>query len=250
MEDLDARDRRALEGLVRDLRERHGEALLAVALTGEAAGPAYRPRRSPLEVAVVLREVTPEALRRTRDRVGAWRRRRIPPPLLLDPLYLASAGDVFPLELLELRENHLLLEGEEDPFAELRFDAGHLRLEVEEQLRGKLLHLWEAYLGAGRSRRRLRQVLTQTPPAFELALRGLLRVADAEGAPPPADPEARLSAVEARFDLSLPVFHRLERARHSGERLPRGELESLFERYLAEVRAIVRAADGLARSGG
>lgn len=250
MEGLDARDRRALEGLVRDLRERHGDALLAVALTGDAAGPAYRPRRSSLEVVVVLREVTPEALRRTRDRIGAWRRRRIPPPLLLDPLYLASAGDVFPLELLELRENHVLLAGEHDPFAELHFDAGHLRLEVEEQLRGKLLHLWEAYLGAGRSRRALRRVLTETPPAFELALRGLLCVADEGGAPRPADPEARLAAVETRFALSLPVFRRLERARRSGERLPRGELEPLFERYLGEVRELVRASDGLARSGG
>lgn len=234
---------------MRDLRERHGDALLAVALTGEAAGPAYRPRRSSLDVAVLLREVSPEALRRTRDRIGAWRRRRIPPPLLLDPLYLASARDVFPLELLELRESHVLLAGDRDPFAELEIDLGHLRLEVEEQLRGKLLHLWEAYLSAGRSRRALRRVLTETPPAFELALRGLLRVAEPEAAPP-AGPEGRLEAVEARLGLSLPVFRRLERARHAGERLPRGELERLFEGYLHEVRALVRASDGLARAGG
>ena len=42
---LDPKDERALNGLVADLRGMHGDALLCVALTGEAAGSGYVPRR-------------------------------------------------------------------------------------------------------------------------------------------------------------------------------------------------------------
>lgn len=247
---LDARDRRALERLVADLRALHGEALQAVALTGEAASAAYRPRRSPLTVAVLLAEVTPEALRRTRDRVRAWRRRRIATPLLLDPVYVRSSLDVFPLEFLALAEEHALLWGESDPFDELEIDLAHLRLEVEEQLRGKLLHLWEGYLESAGSQRALRRLLTDTPPAFETILRGLLRLErdrDPRGAAAlrPRTPTDLLAAVERVLGLELPTFRRLARARQERRGLPAGELEPLFEAYLAEVRRLVRATDAL-----
>ena len=142
---LDSVDRASLDAFAADLREIHGSALRAVLLTGEAASAGYRPRRSPLSTLVVLDEVTPAALRRTRPRLRRWSRRRIPTPLFMDPTYIASALDVFPLEFLELGDHHELLLGESDPLADLEIDRVHLRLEVEEQMRGKMLHLWEAY---------------------------------------------------------------------------------------------------------
>ncbi len=244
---LDSKDARALKGLVADLREMHGDALLCVALTGEAAGPGYVPRRSPLNVVVVLEEVTPDALRRTRGRISAWRRRRIPTPLLMDPRYIESALDVFPLEFLEIADRHRVLEGRSDVFAGLEVDLPHLRLEVEEQIRGKLLHLWEAYLEAAGSKRALRQLLLETPPGFEVILRGMLRLGQGaqEAGDRSADPEALLRAVEQRFGLELPAFRRLEAARRGRAKLPAGDLDGVFDAYLGEVRRLVRVADDL-----
>ena len=117
-----------------------------------------------------------EALRRTRGRVSAWRRRRIPTPVLMDPRYVESSLDVFPLEFLEIGDRHRVLHGRADLFANLGVDLSHLRLEVEEQIRGKLLHLWKAYLEAAGSKRALHQLLLETPPGFEVILRGMLRL--------------------------------------------------------------------------
>jgi len=77
MAELDLKDRTALDRFVEDLRGLHGDALIAALLTGEAASAGYRPKKSPLATVVVLREVTPDALRRTRGRISRWRRRRI-----------------------------------------------------------------------------------------------------------------------------------------------------------------------------
>jgi hypothetical protein len=254
MPDLHAKDRAALDRLVADLRDLHGPALLAVALTGEAASAGYIPRKSPLSVVVVLDEVTPEALRRTRGRIPAWRRRRIPAPLLMDPAYVESSLDVFPLEFLEIGDHHVLLHGERNPFADLAIDLSHLRLEVEEQMRGKMLHLWAAYLETGRTgrKRRLKQLLLETPPGFEMILRGLLRLRQGDCGPGkpeqsrPDGPEELLAAVEQQLGVELPVFRRLEAVRHRrAQALSRGELEGVFEGYLAEVRQLVRLTDAL-----
>jgi hypothetical protein len=252
--DLHPKDERALTKAVEDLRQMHGDALLAVVLYGEASGPGYRPRKSPLALVVLLEQVSPEALRATRTRVGAWRRRRIPTPMLMDPLYIESSLDVFPLEFLEIGDQHRVLHGQSDPFADLAIDVAHLRLEVEEQIRGKMLHLWEAYLEAGRSKRTLKRLLTETPPGFEVILRGMLKLRE-EALPPdagagpagarPDHPEALLASVEEEFGIELPTLRRLEAVRQDRDRLQRGELEDVFEAYLTEVRRLGRIVDGL-----
>jgi hypothetical protein len=248
--ELDRKDRAALERFVEELHGLHGEALLAVVLTGEAAGPGYRPGRSALTTIAVLQDVTPEALRRTRERVAGWRRRRIPTPLLMDPLYIQSSLDVFPLEFLEIEARHEMLFGDRDPFAGLSLDFSNLRLEVEEQVRGKMLHLWEAYLETGASKRSLRRLLLETSPGFETILRGMLLLKGAGQEDDPEHPEAEtpaafLGRIEEGFGVELPVFRRLEAARRGEAELDRRELEETFEAYLNEVRQLVRLADSL-----
>jgi len=239
---LDPRDRDRVEDARRELCDLYGAALHAVALTGEAAGAGYRPGRSPLELAVLLEEVTPAALRALQPRLRAWRRRRVAPPLLLDPRWLAESRDAFPLELLELSEHHVLVHGDVDPFARLEVRADRLRVEVERELRGKLFHLWEAYLEHGGSARRLRELLLETPPAFEWILRGALRAEEglAHPAPRRERPDELLAEVERRTGLSLPTFRLLQRTRRDEEHLPSDGLDALFEAYLGEVRGLVQ----------
>lgn len=240
---LDARDTRSLETLVEDLRGMHGEALRAVLLAGEAAGPEYRPRVTPLSVVVVLAELGAESLRRMRPRVAAWRRLRIPAPVLLDAATIDRSLDVFPLELLELRDRHLILYGRAEAIAEIEVALPYLRLELEEQLRGKLLHLMSAYLEAGPSPRALRRLLLDSWPGFGVLLRGLLRLRAGERAPRPADPEELIGALESRLGVALPSLRRLARVRRGREKLPRAELEPLFDGYLADVRRLGQLVD-------
>ena len=241
IEKLHQKDRRNLERTLAELRNIHGQALVSVVLYGEAASSGYRPKGSPLTLAVVLEELTPAILHLMQPRIGAWRRRRIPTPLVMDRLYIESSLDVFPLEFLDITDEHLLLHGN-NPFYELQFDKKHLRLEVEQQMRGKMLHLWENYLEAGRSKRTLRALLLATPPGFEVILRGMLFLTDQRR---PDGPTAILAATESTFGLELPTFIRLEEVRRGKAKLARGSLEDTFETYLEEVRSLVRVADGL-----
>jgi hypothetical protein len=240
---LDSRDARSLELLVEELRRLHGEALRAVLLAGEAAGPEYRPRETPLSVVVVLAELDAEALRRMRPRLAAWRRLRIPAPVLMEARSIDRSFDVFPLELLELRDRHRILYGRAEALEAVAIPLPYLRLELEEQLRGKLMHLMSAYLETGSSPRRLRRLLLDSLPGFAILLRGLLRLRGGQDAARPADPEELIGAVERTLGVALPSLRRVERARRQGESLPRAELEPLFEGYLGEVRQLAEMVD-------
>ncbi len=241
MSDLHAKDRNRLDKTLAELVELYGEHLRAVALCGEAVTPAYRPKRTRLKLVVVLDQVSPELLRRMRPRIRAWARRHIDTPLVMDPLYIESSLDVFPLEFLEIGDEHRLIHGETDPFAEQPIDREHLRIETEEQARGKMLHLWEAYLECGGRRSTMRRLLAQTPAGFLPAVRAMLYLADR---PRPDSPAELLAEAERAFDCRLPTMSRLLDA--GAKRPAASDLEPLFESYLAEVRALVRIADGLA----
>ncbi|HWP65329.1 MAG TPA: hypothetical protein VNO26_05395 [Candidatus Limnocylindria bacterium] len=233
---LDQRDAAALDTLVADCRRLFGERLLALALYGEAATAAYRPLVSPLETVLVLDRIGIADLRALRARVKAWQRLRLDVPLVLDREHLAGARDVFPLEMLELHERHRLLHGADDPFAALGPpSASQLRLELEEQLRGKLLHLRASYLAlAGRDG--LPELLRAVGTTLDVVLRGLLALA---GRPRPDGAADVLRALGELDGVPLAALTRLDRWTSGEQRLTAGELDELFAAVHDELAALV-----------
>jgi len=236
------RDRRLIDKAVRQLRNSCADRLLTVALCGEAAGCAYRPGKSRLEFTAVVDRVDAAVLKSiAASGMGRWNR-RIPAPLVLDEAYVSSALDVFPLEFLDLHDRHEILFGSAAPLSQLHFEREHLRLQIEQQLRGKLLHLWESYLGAATSRVKLRRLLLDTPAAFDTIGRGVLHICNVER---PADPIALLASLERTLDLKLPTLLHLQRVRAGRDRLDRARLQTVFDSYLTEVRLLVKGVDAL-----
>ena len=239
MTDLSRRDSAKVEEVLAALRRACGDRLLAVALSGEAATAGYRPGKSRLSFAVVVDTVDAAILDAIRPIVGRWWHRNVATPLLLDPLYLETSRDVFPLEFLDLLDRHRLLVGRIDPFADARIERVHLRIELEEQLRGKMLHLWEAYLET-RGVRRLRSVMLDTLPYFHILLRGALFLIDEDR---PTVPRDLICAVEEAYRIDLPTFGVLEATRVGASLVTRSTVASVFMRYLDEVRTLVRVVN-------
>lgn len=243
---FDARDRSALERFTTELEEIYGGLLQAVAVTGEAASACYRAGRTPLQTVVIVSDLNPAVLRAARPSLRAWSRKRIPTPLFFDPGYLEGALDAFPLEFREIADFYVLLFGNEDYFQSIRIDQGQLRLQVEEQLRGKLIHLWEHYLVSGGKRRSLERLLLETLPGFEVPMRGMLRLRDPDATDAVHDRPvgvALIQAVAEELALALPTMTRLESIRLSGGRVTDEDLDLVFEDYLEELRQIIRKID-------
>lgn len=237
--ELAAGDREKVDDAVRRIVDACGNRLLGVALYGEAASGDYQPGRSPLSLVLLVREVSAETLRLLRPVAARLRRRRVPTPLVVDNDYLERARDVFPLELLELRNRHAPLSGDVSALARIEIDSVNLRREIEAELRGKLLHLWEDYLTA-RTPRRLRANVLESVPYFLHIMRGMLEL---KGAHRARDSVEVVAVVEKEYAVHLPMLARLERLYREGGRPERSETEAVFAQCLAEARMLAEISD-------
>ena len=239
---LHSRDAAALDTLSADCRRLFGARLDALALYGEAATEAYRPLVSPLDTVVVLDRVETADLRALSPHMKGWHRARLGTPLVIDPVYLATSRDTFPLELLELQDRHHLLYGAHDPFAALPPPSlAHLRLEVEEQLKGKLLHLRTSYLALAGARRGLDELLRAARSTLDVLLRGMLALAER---PRPAAAADVLRAVADVHGVTLGGLVRLDRWAAGGERLGRDDLEAVFTAVHDDLALLASRIDG------
>jgi len=200
--------------------------------------------RGRLATVVFVRDVAAKTLQRLAPVVRRWARSGVATPLVLDAEYLATSCDVFPLEILELVECHELVRGDRDPLAGLSLDDGHLRLEVEQQLKGKLLHLRQAYLECAGDRRAVRTLLVDSSPGFGMILRGLLKIADR---PRGASSVELAAEVERLVGAGLATFRQVLQARRGEGALDSSASESTFASYLAELTALARYADRITR---
>ncbi|HYC54942.1 MAG TPA: hypothetical protein VEL28_08380 [Candidatus Binatia bacterium] len=213
--------------------------LRAVILYGDATSSA----NAPITTALLLDEVSMPTVRKVREIAEKWRRSMVA-PLLLDDEYLCTSCDVFPLELLALRDNHEVIWGEAEPVRTLVLHREHLRLEVEEQLKGKILHLRQAYIEARGSGRVLRDLLLQSSVGFEIVMRGLLYL---DGREHPQDPAEVVRQVQLAADMALPAFECIQDARLHGTTIRPADAEALFERYHDELVALARATNRVTR---
>ena len=221
-----------------------GADLLRAVLLHDAVDGGSVAGKATFATVVIVQEVSPQLLRQVAELARRWRRSGIATPLVLDDEDLARSCDVFPLEILALMDCHVLLWGARDPLGGLRLDHEQLRLEVEQQLKGKVLHLRQAYLECTGDKRAVRTLLLDSSAGFEAILRGLLMLAGRERS---ADPEDLTREVERVLGVKLATFRTIQAARQGRGSVAPGESEARFARYLEELTGLSRIADRITR---
>jgi hypothetical protein len=104
-------------------------------------------------------------------------KRGLAAPLVMTPEYIAAVCDVFPLELLEIRELHETVLGE-DPFASLRFERRDVRLQCERELRSELIQLRHGLVAVAGKHKELTPLCRNAAERTARVLRGVLLLAD------------------------------------------------------------------------
>ena len=89
---------------------------------------------------VVTHPLDRMGLQKLSKAVVPWVKQGNPPPLFLTREHLSDFVSVFPLEIHDIQSNHQVLFGS-DPVSRLRISKNHLRMELNHEFQGKLLHL-------------------------------------------------------------------------------------------------------------
>lgn len=166
----------AIAELVKGLDGAVGAALRSVVLYGPAARGEVANGATELHILVVLADLKLETLEKAGPPLARWVKRGLPMPRLFSPATLREAADVFPIELGDIAERHLLVHGEEPLPSMPDLDREHLRLQCERELREKMMRLEEAYALSRVRGDELKRLVVSSFPAFAMVFRGCLRL--------------------------------------------------------------------------
>jgi hypothetical protein len=229
------------EKFAAELERVYGGDLVSAVLYGSAARGHFHEGVSDLNVLVLLRDTSAAALRRGSALAREWAAGGNPPPMVLGAEEWRRSADVFPIELADIRDAHHVLRGA-DPFDGVTIDPGDLRLQCENELKGKYIQLRQAYLVSSGTPEELGALVKRSLSTFLVLFRTVLRLAGEEGV---HDPEQVVRKTAARVGFDAAPMLRILAARRSGEELKPGADSPEVVGYLDGVGRVVDFVDRL-----
>ena len=135
---------RLLEEFTDRAKAIYREGLASIALYGSAASGEFSTGHSNINLAVVLNDTSLSNLSKIAPILNKNKFR------LLNVLFftedcIKSSADVFPVEFLDIKENHNILCGK-DIVADLPIDIKNLRFQCEQELKSKIINIKKIYL--------------------------------------------------------------------------------------------------------
>jgi len=224
---------------VTDWQTAFGREVESIILYGSAARGEYVAGKSDINFLVTL---TPAGMAKLRQAVAIterWRSRGVAVPRVLTRDYIQASLDSFPIEFLDMKLHHRVLFGA-DPLADLRISPPNLRLQLEREFKGNLLHLREGLLGTGHDRDGLRNLLLRTIRVFAALFEAFLFFKNE------TIPDTHKAIFQKVADLTVldsgfiaPLF----RLQEKNENLYREELWKLMEDYINQIEKLTNYID-------
>lgn len=222
-----------------DYHKIYGEDLLSICLYGSGARGDYIPKRSDLNFLICLTEKGIKGLDRAFKVVAKWHKRRVATPLFMTQEYIATSRDTFPLEFLNIKEDCRVVWGK-NPLARTTIRKKQLRLQLEREVKGKLLQLREAYLASKGWKSNLVTVASQSLTAFFSIFEGILYL---RGKKITLQRGGLIKAIATETGLTATPFMQLLELKEGKARLRRKKLKDVMERYIEEVRRLALWVD-------
>jgi hypothetical protein len=134
------------------IQELFGESGKALTVFGAVLIDGFNVDRDTVRSVLVVERIELPHLRRLADRGAKLGKTGVAAPLIMTPDHISTSLDTFPLELMEIQQQHATLFGQ-DYFSELSFETAHVRLQCERELKRILIGMRQGLLAsAGRER--------------------------------------------------------------------------------------------------
>ena len=228
-----------IKEFVKRVCEAAGSNIVSIILYGSAASGDFHPEYSNLNLFCVIRDSSFPAMQAVAPVAKWWDREKQPPPLWMTREELERSADVFTIELLDMRQHRRVLFGE-DVLESLQIPTGVHRIQVEYELREKLILLRQQMLLAAENNSRLWDLLLRSVPSFATLFRHAL-IALGKHAPPGRREAVQALSQQVGFDSSAinQVLDVREHKAHSKGM----DVRNLFARYVAAIEKVTAAVD-------
>lgn len=226
---------------VNRLKQAGGANLECVALVGSAANGEFHADYSDINILCVVDDVSAPVLEKLAPVINAWTKKKYPAPLIFSHTELKQSTDVFAIEMLDIQQRHRVLYGE-DIFTGMNIPMDRHRVQLEHELRTKLLTLRQSYVQAVGDDKRIRRLMLDSVSTFSTLFRHTLIAMGEQPAPHRAENIKRL-AEKIKFNPG--VFLKLLQVRERKANESEIPAASAFAQYLDGINTVIQAVDAL-----
>jgi len=217
------------------------EDILSVFIYGSASGENFIPKVSDINSAIVLRTAGLELLEKILKITMTIHNKRIIAPLVLTKQHISSSLDVFPIEFLEMKDNYVVLFGE-DPLESIVVETHHARLFCEQQLKGKLIRIRQGYLESRDKKSVIEILLKDSLNTLIPVFRTILRLKSIK---PPVDKGEVLNVMGKTFDVKTDAMALIWKDKKNDETISGRDVKDVFGRYIQELEDLASKVDQL-----
>jgi len=229
---------RKINDFIQKLKDIYQDNLISVILYGSAVSGEFIAKHSNLNMLIVLENTDPYILKKANKLIKKF---SLFQPLFLSLKYIENSTDVFPIEFLDIKENYYLLYGK-DIIRDITIDLKNLRFQCEQELKAKLLNLYQLYLKLYKNKTALKDVLLRSFISVLHIARNILRL---KGKIPVYKKEMILDELSKEFPVELSVWQRILNIRNKKEKIKRKEIEPLFVSFIHEIEKLADIVDRL-----
>ena len=227
--------------LVERLKLAVGANLESFVLFGSAVSEEFHPDFSDINTLCIVRELSAATLDTVAPVFSWWSRKKYPVPLLFSRTELEDSADVFAIELFDICQRHRIVYGE-NIFKTMQVPMGKHRVQLEHDLRAKLLTIRQLYIEAGGDDTRVRKLMLDSVPNFGTLFRHAMIVL---GMQPGIHRADAIRALADRLKFDPGVFLQLFDVRARKAKESEMNARSGFAKYLEGIDKVIQAVDAL-----
>lgn len=223
-----------LDDLVTQLRSAYGAHLTAVVLYGSAAAGEHIPKQSDYNILLLLDRIDWSDVAAASSVARAWRDAGNPPPMKMTVEEWRRSGDVFPMEYADILERHRVLHGNL-PIDGIVVKREDLRLQLEQQVMGKLLQLRQGALLAGTDGKRQIELISASLSTMMVLFRAVARL---HGEKPAMDNVALSERIASLTGIDATPFVRAVRHVRGEAKLAGSETSDVLASYISGIERL------------
>jgi hypothetical protein len=228
-----------LTDFVKRLKDAGRNNLKAVVLYGSAVTGEFRAGVSDLNTLCLVGRAAPEDLENLHEAAEWWTRQGNHPPLVFTMDELLRSADVFSIELLDMKQSHRILFGD-DFLTNLEVPLRQHRLQVERELRTNWLRLRQTVLTAPLSHKAHLGIMSQSVSAFCALFRHALL---ALGQPLPATKREAVGTIAAFTGADPSGFYSILDLREGTKKTGQVDVEGTLNSYVEFVEVVTGEVD-------
>jgi hypothetical protein len=234
-----------IDEFVSRIREAAKANLVSVIVFGSAAAGDFHPEFSNLNLFCVVRDSSFPALQALVPVAKWWDKQKQPPPLFMTRDEIEHSADVFSIELMDMKQHHRLVFGE-DVLKDLAIPMALHRVQVEYELREKLSLLRQHLLLASGDDARMWQLLLRSVSSFVTLFRHALIV---QGIDAPVGKRDAVQALAKQIGFDASGVLDVLDVREAKVGRSKFDVADVFTRYLAALEQVTASVDRMLDSG-